>query len=199
MVKGTEGSERAGLRDVFDSETKRQAAGQFGLGILCLVLSMLFGAVVLLLLILRWNGGDWPADLPPLPWQVWLSTGLLLGESVVLVRAQRVSSLKAVRRAIWLSLVLAIAFMISQVWAWIAWHDLVQGLQGRQIATASLYVASGVHVAHVLGGLVPLGMLLWYAGAWGDRQRSLLRLSAVYWHFLDAVWIVLVVTLLLVL
>jgi cytochrome c oxidase subunit 3 len=199
MATGTEGPERAGLRDVFDSETQRQAASRFGLGILCLVLSMLFGAVVVLLLILRWNGDDWPTDLPPLPWQVWLSTAILLGESVVLVQAQRVSSPKAVRRAIWLSLVLAIAFMISQAWAWIAWHDAVQGLHGREIATAGLYVVSGVHIAHVLGGLVPLGMLLWYVGAWGDRQRNLLRLSAAYWHFLDGVWIVLVVTLLVVL
>ena len=65
--------DRAGARDVFASESDRAAASRFGVGLFLITLSMLFGAVMLLLIALRWDGAFRLEDMPPLPWQVWLS------------------------------------------------------------------------------------------------------------------------------
>jgi len=193
--------DRAGARDVYANEAQRSAAGRLGLWLLFLVLAMLFGAVILLLLILRFDGKAWPEHLPPLPWQVWLSTGLLLFESFVLMAAVKAKSTGGVKTLLRWAMVIAVAFMASQAWAWVVWHDAVVGIEARRLALTSLYVVTGVHMAHVLGGLVPLGMLSRHAvgESWNKRRRAQLRLTATYWHFLDAVWVVLVVTLLVVL
>lgn len=195
-------SDRTGLRDVYANETQRAAANRIGLGLLCIVAGMLFCGVILLLVVLRFDDdGSWPEHLPPLPWQIWLSTALLVLESGVLHAAVRSRSPRTVQRLLVCALVIAVAFMAAQAWTWLAWHEAVAGIEGRRIALTGLYVLSGVHLAHVLGGLVPLSMLVWYARgrSWDERHRNHLRLTTLYWHFLDIVWIVLLVTLLLVL
>ncbi|MCH2135912.1 MAG: cytochrome c oxidase subunit 3 [Phycisphaerales bacterium] len=186
-------------RGVFDNPDDRRSAARFALWLLCIVLGMLFGGVIVALLVLRFDGAAWPSDLPRLPWQLWLSTGLLLMESVALVLATRRTS-STRRRLLVLAFVLAIGFIATQVWAWWDWHASVD-LEARRTAVAALWVVGGVHVAHVLGGLVPLGLVLWGATTmeWSDRQNDRLRLTATYWHFLDAVWIAMMLTLLIVL
>ena len=195
-------SDRAGLRGVYANETQRAAANRIGLGLLCIVAGMLFCGVILLLVVLRFDDdGSWPEHLPPLPWQIWLSTALLVLESAVLHAAVTSRSARARQKLLMCGLLIAMAFMAAQAWTWLAWDEAVAGMEGRRIAMTGLYVLSGVHLAHVLGGLVPLTMLVWYARGreWDERHRNHLRLTTLYWHFLDIVWIVLLVTLLLVL
>jgi cytochrome c oxidase subunit 3 len=187
-------------RGVFENETDRRSAIRFGMWLLYAALGMLFGAVIILLVLLRFEEKSWPTDLPPLPWQLWLSTGLLLVESVVLIAAQRASSPAQTQRWLIMAFSVAVLFMASQGWAVWVWHTQVDE-QARRIAVTALYVTSGVHVLHVLGGLVPLGLLLWYPRTRHSTNRGegLLMHTASYWHFLDGVWLALVVTLLIVL
>lgn len=195
VTVGTEGD--LDPRGVFDNPENRRVAARLGLGLFCIVLGMLFGGVIIALLVLRFDEAAWPDDLPPLPWQTWLSTGLLLIESWLLVQAGRRQ-----RPVRWLAcaFIAALLFMAAQAWAWWDW-DMAVDADARRTAVTALWVAGGVHGAHVLGGLVPLGILLWIAaaGRWHARHDDRLRLTAGYWHFLDAVWIALVVTLLIVL
>jgi heme/copper-type cytochrome/quinol oxidase subunit 3 len=94
-------------------------------------------------------------------------------------------------------------FTAMQVWAWADWSDQVSKLDSmtdqHRIAIAGFWIFTGLHVAHVLGGLVPLAMLGWYAvfRTWTNARHGLLRHTAIYWHFLDAVWIVLLLTMLM--
>ena len=99
---------------------------------------------------------------------------------------------------------MSIIFVIAQLVAW-------QQLFGQQIfsndsTTASyVYVISGLHFAHVLAGLPFLGLFLWTAHKrmkepvsvlvyFSDPEKQLkLRLLTRYWHYLDALWIYLVV------
>ena len=177
-----------------------RAAVRFGMWLLYAALGMLFGAVIIMLVALRMDDETWPTNLPPLPWQLWLSTGLLLLESGVLVAACRRSATGGRRLLLIVAFAVAVLFMLSQGWAWWAWHTQVDQ-EARAVAVTALYITTGVHVAHVLGGLVPLGLLLWYPLTRHDTQRGdgLLRQTASYWHFLDVVWIALVLTLLVVL
>ena len=68
-------------------------------------------------------------------------------------------------------------------------------------ASASyMYLLSFVHVLHVLGGLIFLAVLL--IGAKFGKKKVLdkmrLRLGAIYWHFVDGLWIYLLLFLLLI-
>jgi len=199
-MAGTESDAGTDPRGVFDNETDRRAAVRFGMWLLYAALGMLFGGVIILLVALRLDDTRWPADLPPLPWQLWLSTALLLLESGLLIAACRRSATAGARPLLIIAFAVALLFMVTQGWALWVWHGQVDA-EARRVAVTALYITSGVHVAHVLGGLVPLGLLLWYPLTRHDTQRGdgLLRQTAGYWHFLDAVWIALVVTLLIVL
>ena len=187
-------------RGVFDNETDRRAAVRFGMWLLYAALAMLFGAIIILLVVLRMDDSAWPSNLPPLPWQLWLSTGLLLLESCLLVAACRGAGALGTRSLLLIAFAVAVAFMVCQGWAVWVWHTQVDA-DARRVAVTALYITSGVHVAHVLGGLVPLSLLIWYPLTQHDTQRGggLLQQTASYWHFLDAVWVALVVTLFIVL
>ncbi|WP_020539437.1 cytochrome c oxidase subunit 3 [Lewinella cohaerens] len=67
-----------------------------------------------------------------------------------------------------------------------------------------LYLISGLHFAHVIGGIPFLGYFMWQAFTkmqdpvsvlvyFSDPEKRLkLRLLTIYWHFLDILWIYLV-------
>jgi cytochrome c oxidase subunit 3 len=57
----------------------------------------------------------------------------------------------------------------------------------------TFYLLTGLHAAHVLGGFVPLGIVLHRAG---EREYSSSRYDGVrfcvwYWHYLGVIWLVL--------
>lgn len=53
------------------------------------------------------------------------------------------------------------------------------------------FVTTGFHLAHVVAGLLMLaGVSFWTAMGWFDaRRHAPLSIAAVYWHFVDAVWL----------
>ena len=70
------------------------------------------------------------------------------------------------------------------------WMDKPFGLASHSYG--SLYFTiTGFHMAHVLAGLVALAALvLWSALGYFDRARHApVSIGAVYWHFVDAVWL----------
>jgi cytochrome c oxidase subunit 3 len=95
---------------------------------------------------------------------------------------------------------LGIAFMIAQ---YSAWSELYQNkiyFAGRQSnSTGSfLYVITGLHVAHLIGGLLYLiGVIVRATKQQFNAENHLkLKLCAIYWHFLDILWIYLFIFLL---
>jgi cytochrome c oxidase subunit 3 len=196
----------SGVRGVFASEQAQVRAGSLGLFLLLLALGMLFGGLVLAVLVIRLTDDSWPSDLPHLPWQTWVSTGAILAISAAFmgaVRAAKRQSDAGMRMWLVWAGVLAIVFTGMQVWAWVDWSaqvsDMTAMAQQHRIAVTGFWVFTGLHVAHVLGGLVPLAMVGWYAffRTWTSARHGLLRHTAIYWHFLDVVWIVLLLTMLL--
>ena len=70
------------------------------------------------------------------------------------------------------------------------WMDKPFGLASHSYG--SLYfTVTGFHMAHVLVGLLVLGaLLLWSALGYFDRARMApVSIGAIYWHFVDAVWL----------
>ncbi|MDM4766478.1 bb3-type cytochrome oxidase subunit III [Pelomonas sp. SE-A7] len=117
-----------------------------------------------------------------LPWQFWLSTGLLVAGSAALELAWRRNDAGLLSV---LGGALALGFVLSQLWGW-------QVLSGRLVlpvgnpAGSFLYLLTAMHGLHVVGGLGG-----WWVARRAGGEAWRLRLLARYWHFLLGVWLVL--------
>jgi heme/copper-type cytochrome/quinol oxidase subunit 3 len=202
------GSVGEGARGVYKHDSDRVKAGSLGLFLLLITLGMLFGGLVLVVLAVRVGDEAWPANLPHLPWQVWVSTASLLATSIAFaeaVAAMRRGSDAGIRLALGTAGIMVILFTGMQGWAWLDWYEQMPAVeaatQQHRVGVMGFWVFTGLHGMHVLGGLIPLGMVAWYAlfRTWTASRHGLLRHTAIYWHFLDAVWVVLLLTMLVIL
>ncbi len=168
-----------------------------GLLLFLVPLSSMF-ALVVAAYVMRRQLGDWQPV--PLPWQLWLSTALLVGSSLAFERARRAATSTAsvdLRPGLLLAALLTVGFLGSQLWAWQVLLDRGYTLAGNP-ASSFVYLMSGLHALHLVGGL-----LAWLRAraALGrgepEKARVVIRLCAVYWHFLLVVWLVLFGVLLL--
>ena len=172
--------------------------------ILLFGLSFLFLALTVSYVYIRVTNNVAPVRLPAL---FLLNTVILLGSSYTLIRAKRAylhddtrGYQQYLKWTIWLS----ILFMAMQAvaWAWLFTHDIHLY---SSTTTGFLYVISIVHFAHVVGGLPflyqfyrtakkrmidPVTVLVYFSD---PEKRLRLRLLTIYWHFLDILWIYLVV------
>jgi cytochrome c oxidase subunit 3 len=164
-----------------------------GLIVLLVSTFMVFGALVTAFVARRDMADDWVSiHKPPV---LWVNTAILLLSSFVLDLSRR--ALKARDRGkfnLWwtTATALGILFLAGQAVAWIQLADA-----GVFVATnpssSFFYVLTAVHAAHVLGGL---SALIYVAiQAWrlrlGPAKRTVIDVSAVFWHFLDALWVLL--------
>lgn len=147
-------------------------------------------------------------DVPPvqIPILFIFNTFILLGSSRTMVRAKRCylgdnteGYQQNLKHTIWLSLL----FMVMQIVAWWLFQKNIR-LDNSSTTVQYLYVISFVHLAHVVAGL-PFLMLFYRAAKkrmvdpvtvlvyFSDPEKRLkLRLLTIYWHFLDGLWIYLV-------
>lgn len=73
---------------------------------------------------------------------------------------------------------------------WMEWH--AKGYELGTSSYSSLYfLTTGLHIAHVLIGLLILAALfLWTAlDYFSPRRRLVVSAGVLYWHFVDLVWI----------
>jgi cytochrome c oxidase subunit III len=75
------------------------------------------------------------------------------------------------------------------------WHRLIYE-RGLTISTnlfgTTYYSLVGLHAFHVTAGLILLSIVLFFglAGRIGTEQTARVNVLSIYWHFVDAVWIV---------
>ena len=173
-------------------------AGPYPMGTMAIVatVAMLFAAFTAALLVRR-TGTDWVQV--PLPWIVWLNTAVLLASSAALeVARARVRHGAGQSLVIWLAAsgVLGLVFLAGQIAAW-----RMLAARGVFLPTsphaAFFYMLSGIHGAHVIGGLAALAWTLRRAlrGAYTPARHAGLNHVAIYWHFVGGVWIYLFIVL----
>ena len=144
---------------------------------------------------------DWrPIEMPQ---ALLLSTALIVASSVTMTLAQKSATRGRGRsRGRWLTatLVLGFGFLASQLWAW---RQMVErGLYLSSNPHSSfLYVLTGLHGVHLLGGILALsylrlrGSMNAGGGADDSKGRALTDAVGIYWHFMDALWVFLFVLL----
>ena len=88
--------------------------------------------------------------------------------------------------------VLGLAFVVLQYKGWEALNSIGATFTINP-SSSFIYVISGLHAAHVLGGIVALTVAMVHASYLPFRPtlRRAQRFSLVvnYWHFVDIVWI----------
>ena len=144
--------------------------------------------------IVKKNQGNWLAI--ELPVVFWYSTAVILASSVTMYLAN--TALKAGKISFYKSLItitaiLGVTFVIMQ---WEGFKDLETrgiALIGPQSNSASsfLFVITGLHMLHVLGGVIAL-IVTFFRSFWVQEGQTNLvptQIVATYWHFVDVLWI----------
>jgi cytochrome c oxidase subunit 3 len=138
-----------------------------------------------------------------LPSLFTVSTVLILLSSICMVLALRAFKANRVRQyqmLLLVTLLLGIGFMVSQVLAWK--QLLIDGIELKNsIAGAYLYVISGAHLLHALGGVIALTVFTViafrrYRGPVDTLELNIapdrrvgIEVMATYWHFVDILWL----------
>lgn len=173
------------------NESGPSSAGKLGMLVFLFSLTMFFAASVVGYLVIRNLHKPWPPPgFPPLPKSLWLSTLAILASSVTIQRALNAAR-RGEPRAMMAGLIgtfaIGLAFLGLQTYAW---FQVFQHAERLGAYLKMFYVLSGLHAAHVIGGLISLGAVVRRAraGVYGPSRHPGVLYSAMYWHFLDAVW-----------
>lgn len=171
-----------------------------GIWVVLASIAMTFAAFTSALIVRQGSAADWRHL--TLPGILYLNTVVLIASSITLEMARRqvAAFMKAgasatAKPTLWLyaTLALGLLFVCGQ---YIAWQQLRS--RGLYLATnpnsSFFYVLTAMHALHVTGGLGGLARVI------RRLQKSILRKSTLdatshYWHFMDALWIYLLVLL----
>jgi len=88
---------------------------------------------------------------------------------------------------------LGLAFIMGSVFTvvqWLEWRGKTYDL-GTSSYSSLYFATTGLHIAHVLVGLIILAVLfLWTAlDYFSPRRRLVVSAGVLYWHFVDLVWV----------
>jgi cytochrome c oxidase subunit III len=175
-------------------------ASSTGIWVVLFAITMTFAAFSSALIVRKGSSLDWRHF--TLPSILYFTTILLLASSVTLEVARRrvavfmgglKSEVESPARWLYVTLLLGLLFVAGQ---YVAWLQL--SAQGVFLATnpssSFFYVLTAAHALHVLGGL---GGIIYVIRKLSKSvlRRSTLDATARYWHFMDVLWLYLLLLL----
>ncbi|MEP7163183.1 MAG: cytochrome c oxidase subunit 3 [Ferruginibacter sp.] len=137
-----------------------------------------------------------------LPLAFWYSTAVIILSSITLFMASKAFRERAMSRyrvLVAVTLGLGVLFIgIQFIGFRQLWHAGVT-LTGN-VSYSFLYIIVGIHAVHVLGGIITL--IVMSLRAFNSKVKSYstvpVELISTYWHFVDILWIYLLVFLLMI-
>ncbi len=151
----------------------------------------------------RVQSGLEPVAIPSL---FFINTIFLIGSSLALIQTKKAYETDNTRRykqMLWVTLLLTITFLVLQILAWNQMYQMNLEINSKLMGSY-LYAISGLHFTHVIAGIPflvffihdarkrlvePASVLIYLSDP--DKKRKLTVLS-IYWHFLDGLWIYLI-------
>ncbi len=135
-----------------------------------------------------------------LPVQFWISAVIVAVSSIFMQLAYRAASNDDVYKVpslLTITFLLGVAFCISQIYAYFAMVDMglfLSNKEAGEISASFVYVISGAHLLHILGGLILLLVGIVKASRLEVHKKNLvfINICKTYWHFLGIVWIFLI-------
>ena len=143
--------------------------------------------------------GPTPAILSP----PWLNTVFLLSSSITILFAERAIDRGQMRRfgALWfVTILLGLVFLAGTA---TEWRDLIynHGLTiSANLFGTTFYSLVGLHATHVILGLIMLSVVLGFSltGHLNEHHAERIKVLALYWHFVDWVWVAVFTTVYLI-
>ena len=162
--------------------------------------SVLFFLLLTLVYLSRKTASDWSSF--QLPGVFWFSTLIILLSSFSLHQANvafRREQFFIYRVQMGMTLTLGFTFITMQ---FLGWSQLIEyGITlSRSPAGAFVYLLSGLHMIHILGGLIFLVVIFVetlrrtsyvdsFVYSVNPPNQLKIRLATMYWHFVDVLWI----------
>jgi heme/copper-type cytochrome/quinol oxidase subunit 3 len=186
--------------DPIEREPSFASAGTVGMVLFLAALFMLFTASLIGFVWIRFGmPNSPPAGAIHLPNELWLSTLLVICVSIALglaTRQLREGRQRASRNSLTAALAFAAGFLTVQAPALVKLLEEHQHLRASGLHLYGLiFFLVLLHAAHVVGGMVALVYVTVKAHRGGYERRggstkNPIRMTTLYWHFLDMVWIV---------
>jgi len=166
---------------------------------LLLIVLMTFGGLIAAYVVLSTNAAlEWrPFDLP---FQVWISTAIILVSSVTYdlgKRAFKAGKSEKSKKFFLTTTALGGMFISSQILTWLALVERGVYMSGNPYA-GFFYILTAVHAVHVIGGICALGYVVlktwnWRAESETEQAKTETDVTAIgwYWHTMDGLWLIL--------
>jgi cytochrome c oxidase subunit 3 len=144
--------------------------------------------------IVRSNQANWLEF--PLPGVFWYSTFVIVFSSLTMhlaLKAFKARNMKRYRNLITITVLLGVLFGVLQFFGFkdLQGHGIQLFGQGSNPSASFLAIITGLHVLHVLGGIVAL--LVIFIRAYSSRSKTYnavpVEIVGTYWHFVDILWI----------
>lgn len=137
-----------------------------------------------------------------LPMAFWFSTAVIILSSLTIFLASRAFKERAMARyriLVAATLVLGVFFIVLQV---IGFKQLWEAgiTLTANVSYSFLYIIVGIHAVHVIGGIIALIIMSLKAFSSKVRNYSFVPvdLMSTYWHFVDILWVYLLIFLIMI-
>ncbi len=178
-----------------ESPLTPESWGKLGMWIFLAADAMSFGGLLASYGALRYGDPTWPRPSSILGIQLTaLMTFLLVCSSVTMVEALagiRHGNQAKLRRFLLLTMLGGAIFLSLQAYEWnkLIFHE-GQSIR-KNLFGATFFILTGFHGMHVFSGVVYLGAILVRAllGKYSAEHNSEVEIAALYWHFVDLIWI----------
>lgn len=186
------------LRRVKDPSSPPPAST--GIWVALAAITMTFAAFTSALIVRQGNATDWQHF--TLPSILYFNSLLIIISSITLDLARRDigafqsrarAGEKAPTRYLYATLGLGLLFVAGQTYAWLQLKAQGFGL-ATNVSYSFFYVLTVAHALHVLGGLGGLTRLIVKVNH-ATLKRSTLNATSLYWHFMGALWMYLLLLL----
>jgi cytochrome c oxidase subunit 3 len=144
--------------------------------------------------VVRADNGNWLVF--QLPSIAIVSTAVIIASSLTMLLAQmaiKKNNVKGTTLFLFITFVLGLVFTYTQ---YLGWKELtIQGIyflgKYSNASGSFLYLIAVVHLLHLFGGLIALLITLVKSikNRYSAQDYLGIELSAIYWHFLDLLWI----------
>lgn len=172
----------------------RSERARLGFWIYLMTDCVLFGSLFATYAVLRDNtfGGPSGADIFEMPFVlietlILLTSSFLCGIALLAAKAGKQTSTLIL---FGLTFLLGVSFLVMELSEFSKLVGEGYSWQASAFLT-SFFTLVGTHGAHILSGLIWIAVMMWRVAQRGLTENNLRRLSllALFWHFLDVIWI----------
>ena len=177
------------------SQELPEGTSTLGLALFFVTLSVLFIASVIGVVVVKYQFDvvSDPVQFPSVGWQ-WSTLCLVLVSGLVhvAVRAVRVDSIRTFQACMVGAFLASVGFLYFQKLFWSALFDQ-HGARAESVESGFYAIAllTVLHAIHVVGGILYHGLVTYRSlrKRYWSLQHGPVRAAALYWHFIDAVWL----------